>query len=230
MNNKRKMVICLADFVVEVNHQYSALQKQCEGYKTEDYSEVDLSVCIEPEDIHKEAESLAAYRQIGEGLPAYDALILHAAVVAVDGWGYAFLAPSGTGKSTHVALWRKFFGEKAIIVNGDKPIVRRRNGVFYAYGTPWCGKEGWQTNMGVPLAGLCFLHRGTTNRIAPVEGGSVVSALLNQVYRPRDRAMLKDTLDLLEDLLKKVPCYALWCDRTLEAAQVAYGGMVKDED
>ena len=35
-----------------------------------------------------------------------------------------FTAQSGTGKSTHIKLWKKHFGKDVDIVNGDKPIVR----------------------------------------------------------------------------------------------------------
>lgn len=237
-----KLKIKLADLDITIDHPSIALKRQCETYRTSLDGQGDIRIELNLEDIQKEqfiqpepisqttAESLTAYRQIAEHLPPYDAFILHAAVVAVGGRGYAFLAPSGTGKSTHVALWRQAFGEDVVIVNGDKPIVRRRDGVFYAYGTPWCGKEGWQTNAGGPLAGLCFLHRGKENSLTPVAGETVILELVNQVYRPREPRMLKQTLALLDGLLKTVPCYQLWCNKDLEAGQVAYKGMVRDAD
>ena len=36
-----------------------------------------------------------------------DTILVHASLVRQNGWGYAFIAKSGTGKSTHVGLWLK---------------------------------------------------------------------------------------------------------------------------
>ena len=103
-------------------------------------------------------------------MPDFDAFLLHAAVIEVDGLAYAFAAPSGTGKTTHIALWKKFFGDRANIINGDKPIIRFENGTPYIYGTPWCGKEGYNINTKAPLAALCFIERSPENTIHLFEG------------------------------------------------------------
>ena len=48
---------------------------------------------------------------------------MHGAVIEYEGNGYMFSADSGTGKTTHILLWRKFLGDKVKIVNGDKPFL-----------------------------------------------------------------------------------------------------------
>ena len=58
---------------------------------------------------------------------------MYGAVVADDGSGYMFTAPSGTGKSIHVALWKKYF-ENAEIINGDKPFIRVDESGVWVYG------------------------------------------------------------------------------------------------
>ena len=39
----------------------------------------------------------------------------------------ALVGGSGTGKSTHILLWRQRFGERGDIINGDKLFLRRLN-------------------------------------------------------------------------------------------------------
>ena len=49
-------------------------------------------------------EELAVYRKIAERLPLYDTVLFHGSALAADGEGYLFTAPSGTGKSTLLAI------------------------------------------------------------------------------------------------------------------------------
>ena len=66
-------------------------------------------------------ESLALHRLLAERLPDYDVLLMHGSALSMDGIGYLFTAPSGTGKSTHAALWRQVFGERVQMLNDDSP-------------------------------------------------------------------------------------------------------------
>ncbi len=49
-------------------------------------------------------ERLALMRKIADHLPEHNCFLMHGAVISVQGDGYLFTAPSGTGKSTHVSL------------------------------------------------------------------------------------------------------------------------------
>lgn len=66
---------------------------------------------------------------------------MHGAVVAWKDQGYLFTAPSGTGKSTHLALWKKYLGDQAEVINGDKPFLKVMEDEVWVYGTPWAGKR-----------------------------------------------------------------------------------------
>lgn len=98
-------------------------------------------------------ETLAVYRKIADILLSCDTLLFHGSVVAVDREGYLFTAKSGTGKSTHTRLWREYFGERAIMVNDDKPLLHITDSGVTAYGTPWDGKHRLSKNIEVPLKG-----------------------------------------------------------------------------
>lgn len=156
----------------------------------------------------------------------FDAMLLHASAVILDGWAYLFSAPSGTGKSTHTTLWRTVFGEeRALILNDDKPAIRLENGRFYAYGTPWSGKTDMNINRRVPLAGICMLGRGEHNEIEPFTGVEAIHDLMEQTLRPKDPAKLMKLLELVDKLFTEVPVWKMKCNMDPEAARVSYEAM-----
>ncbi len=171
-------------------------------------------------------ECLAVYRLLGEQLPLWDGCIFHGAAIAFDGKAYLFAAPSGTGKTTHISYWKKAFGHRVSIVNGDKPILRYLDGVLYAWGTPWAGKESLHRNVGVPVGGICFLSRGETDRIVPAEASSCVAAALSQIYLPQGQEAMDKTLTLLDRILRDVPLWKLECTKDIHSAFVAKEGMI----
>ncbi len=179
-----------------------------------------------PDDI---LEISAVHREVIRKILPYNAFFLHAAVVARDGAAYAISAPSGTGKSTHVALWRRAFGDSVSVVNGDKPLVALDGDRFLAWGTPWCGKENWNENRAVPLSAIAFLERSEENRIERLTPDEALSLLLPQVILPDDRNSTVLWLSLLEKFLTTVPAYRLYANVTEDAARLAYETMKGNE-
>ena len=73
--------------------------------------------------------------------------MVHASAVEVDGKAYLFSADSGTGKLTHTKQWQNYFGkERALIINDDKPAIRKDKNGWAAYGTPFSGKTDENLN------------------------------------------------------------------------------------
>jgi hypothetical protein len=138
-------------------------------------------------------------------------ILLHASVLSYDGKGYAFLGRSGTGKSTHTRLWLKHL-EGVKIINGDKPILRKTENGFVAYGTPWRGKEFWGENTFAPLCGLCFLEQAKENSIRRLSTSEAVTYLIHQVLFPDDEAAAEKTLECLDKLVTLLPIFELSCD------------------
>lgn len=170
------------------------------------------------------------YQFAVEELPKHGSFIAHAAVVEYDGLAYAFMAPSGTGKSTHVKLWMNTLKSNCAIINGDKPILRldktpEGNPRVLACGSPWAGKEGWQTNTSAPLAALCFLTRGSTDtchRISPTEA---FDSAVRQIYMPSNPTSAIRTLDFVDVLLQTVPLYQLSCTMNKTAVKASFEAM-----
>ena len=173
-------------------------------------------------------ETLAIYRKLAEELVEREVLLFHGSVVALDGQAYLFTAKSGTGKSTHTRLWREVFGERAVMINDDKPLLRVERDRVLAYGTPWNGKHRLSCNSSAPLKALCILERDRVNHVEPVSAEEAFPRLLQQCYWPEDGAKMEKTLTLLERLTHGVKLYRLGCNMEAEAALVAYRGMQED--
>ena len=60
-------------------------------------------------------ESIAVQEKICAAVLDYDAAVFHAALIAFDGQGVAFAAPSGTGKTTHIKLWQRLYGDRSFL-------------------------------------------------------------------------------------------------------------------
>ena len=153
-------------------------------------------------------------------------MMLHSSAVVVDDRAYLFSAPSGTGKSTHTRLWQQIFGDKAQVINDDKPALRCIDGIWYAYGTPWCGKDGINVNRKVPLAGICFLKQAPHNRIRRLTSAEAVQNIIWQTMR---RFRLAENLDRMlnqvDSLVRTVPVFELENLPELEAARLSYETM-----
>ena len=170
-------------------------------------------------------ERAAIQRAFAEHLLHRNTLLLHGSCVAVDGKAYLFTARSGTGKSTHTRLWREVFGERSIMVNDDKPFLQITAQGVYACGSPWSGKHGLDSNVTLPLGGICILERGTENRIVPMAVEDAMPMLLHQSYHPMDSAREAALASLLNRLTQQVPLWHMHCTKDPAAAQVAYAVM-----
>ena len=229
--------IRLAELNIRIDNKYPYIEKMCRDYIISG-EECDFSVSATTEEMEREAneecnalpylETLAVYRKIAEKLLEYNGFLLHGVVLETAGQGIAFCARSGTGKSTHVFLWKKLLGDKCEIINGDKPLVRIIDGEVYAYGTPWCGKEGIQKNAKTLLRSLCFIERGKENKLTKLPQNEVFPRLMTQIYMPKDNgAKMLKTLEMADEFVKKTSSYVMKCNMDISAAEVAYKGIVK---
>ena len=170
-------------------------------------------------------ERAAIGRRFAEFLLAHRTLWLHGSAVELDGCGYLFTARSGTGKSTHTRYWREVFGDRAVIVNDDKPFVTMTDSGALLHGSPWSGKHGLDSNVRVPLKGICILERGTENKIQAICGEDALPMLRKQAYMPLDNDKLPRFLALTQMLSEVIPLWKMACTKKPEAARIAYDTM-----
>ena len=242
MLSRKEFAIEIAGMVVGINALHGKIREQCRGYMSE--WNPDFWITVSSEDITRMRESaaredalegkspqvysdgylesLAVYRKICEAMVEFDTILMHGSVVAVDGVAYLFTAKSGTGKSTHTRLWREVFGERAVMVNDDKPLLKLTEDGVLACGTPWDGKHRLSSNVCLPLKAICILERGEVNEITRISPQEALPMVFQQTYRPKN---LGKYMEIIDKLAGRVEFYRLRCNMTPEAAQVAYEAM-----
>ena len=159
-------------------------------------------------------------------LLAFNGMMLHASAVEIDGKAFLFSGPCGVGKSTHTGIWKEIHGDMAVIINDDKPALRVFDEGWFAYGTPWCGKDGINANRMAKIAGICFLKQGTENcirRLSKIEAFRMVMSQTGHKFKQEDRLDLK--LNLVERLINDIPIYELTNNATPESAILSYETM-----
>lgn len=168
-------------------------------------------------------EFLALYVKIYDRLLDYDTLFMHAAVIDYEGFTYAFAAPSGTGKSTHIKLWLDNCKVETQVINGDKPLIRLENDRFIAYGSPLKGKEGWGKNASAPLKAICFIERSDLDHLEPLyDETGILQKLSSQLHYPNGQAAAEHQLELLDKLIHKVRFFTLKCTPNPSAFKEAF--------
>ena len=169
-------------------------------------------------------EPFVALKQLANYVITFDTFLMHGSVVALDNQAYMFTAPSGVGKTTRTKLFLDLY-PGSVVVNGDKPLIKVTPTQAIACGTPWCGKEGWNTNTMVPLRAIFLLERageGEESSIEEVSLGKAFPFLLQQTHRPENPELMRKTLTLLKSLEGKVKIYKFRSTPTEESVWLAY--------
>lgn len=234
------MIYEIAGLRISIENRCKYTEAFCEKYLSADQaSPFDISAKVTNAEFYAEKElsngfsdgyieNICLYRTICRQLPKLNRMLLHAAIIALDGNAYAFLGRSGTGKSTHTGLWIKYL-DGVTVVNGDKPILECTDNGFVAYGTPWNGKERLGNNMSAPLRGLCFLEQSKTNEIVRLTPAEAANRIFGQILFPEDEENAAKTLELTDKLITQTPCWLLKCDISEEAMQTSYEAMTGKE-
>lgn len=240
-------VYCIAEHRIRIVSQYPRVHDLCREYASQ--GEPEETICSTMEEVQREQiisdrenrmegkpeqqfpedylEDLAVYRKIARWMIDRDTLLMHGSAIAVDGVAFLFTAKSGTGKSTHTRLWREVLGDRAVMINDDKPLLMIGEEQVTVYGTPWNGKHRLGNNISAPLKGIAILNRGTENCIQPAETGDVLPMLIQQSYRPEDAPGMQKVMVLLDRLCRQVPVWDLRCNMEPDAARIAYEAMSK---
>lgn len=229
------MIRCLiADLVVEIPATGDMVSR-CESYSYTGAETADIQIdsglyrySVWPRMDEIGVSYMESGRQFFTKLLCYDGMMLHSSAVIIDDKAYLFSGPCGTGKSTHTRLWQQAFGPAAQIINDDKPPLRKIDGVWYAYGAPWCGKDGINQNRKAKIAGICFLKQSNENRIRRLTRQEALTKIISQTQR---RYKTVDNIDLMlkqvGQLLEDIPVFELENKPELDAARLSYATMRK---
>lgn len=226
-------VYSLADFNVEIKNTYGGIETFLKNYVTQ-CENTDFKISVNDSDIAFEASStdgefkkpylerLAVYRKFAEWLPMHNAFLMHGAVFETNGVGTILCAPSGTGKTTHMLLWKELLKDKLTVINGDKPIIRFKEDTPFAYVTPWCGKENLGGNKKTALKNICFIKRSNINSTETISKNDAVDLIFKQIYMPKSSTEIVKTLELVNKLISVCNIYVINCNTDISAAKTAY--------
>lgn len=222
-------VYFIGGLYVEMTPLYNELADRALPFLCYGAEKVDIKLFFDSAEVKKRSElfgfslALAEYQLSCElfckEVLRFGAFVLHASAVLLDDKVYMFSAPSGIGKSTHAALWRKCFG--AEIINDDKPLIRYENGFFTAYGTPWCGSGFERLNKHGKVKALFFIKRGEVNKLHRFDREKALYLLLESMYRPAGDSDMDALIGTLGSFVSHTRILGLECTMQDDAASFA---------
>lgn len=236
---KRKEKYRIADLNIVMTTECKKTYEQAKNYRVDDsswdFEQADGEIKFSEGYLEKKRNeeypknSIESLEYIYSGslfyriLLKYNGMMLHSSAVVVDGYAYLFSADSGTGKSTHTELWKEHFGDDAFIINDDKPALRKVDGKWYVYGTPWSGKTDLNVNTRAELGAIVFLERSKENWIKEIKAIEAIPKFIAQttrkLYREKNMDLLLANMD---DLFTQAPLYKMGCNISDEAVITAY--------
>ena len=207
-NDKASIVISSSKAQVE---SWKASHNDCEGFSL-DY-----------------IETLVIHSLVAQALASENKFIIHGSSIYVDSKdnGYIFVAPSGTGKSTHVRLLKKMYGDRINYVNDDKPFISVSKDVFELYGSPWNGKEHLGNNLKAQLRGVFVVSRSNTNKVGKLSPKEAIKHLIKQLHIPLGIEEAGNATNALIKLCESLPVCLLEVNMEDDAARVSFDIMSK---
>ena len=146
---------------------------------------------------------------------------IHSASILYREKAWLFSAPSGTGKSTHAALWKKAFD--ITYINGDLNLIGYDEDADEAlvYGLPWCGTSDIYSDGVWPLGAIVFLERGQKNLVKMPEGSERILNISQRMISPTwTENLFSNNLATAARIAQKSHVLRYQCTKKPEAARI----------
>lgn len=151
----------------------------------------------------------------------YSGIMIHASVIEYNSYGVLFSGPSGIGKSTQAALWKKH--KNADIINGDRGILRFKENEVYVYGSPYAGSSKIYRNISSPIKTIVLLEHDIENNIEKLAPAEAYKYLYPRFAIPVwDINYTLECIGMIEQLMKMIPIYRLSCTPDIKAVKLLY--------
>lgn len=193
------------------------------GFFADDLEKENVVTCYFNPDMEKQIP-LAAVRffscaGLHSKLLQKDALIFHSSYIDWNGQGILFAGHSGVGKSTQASLWKQ--NEGVEIINGDRTLLRKKEGVWHAYGYPCSGSSDICVNRTLPLKAIVLLQQGTENKVEKLSLSQKFRAILtgSQMFPWNDKEVERVS-KMAEEMIKDVKMIKLICRPEIKAVEV----------
>ena len=171
--------------------------------------------------------NLMNYLAFEDVLINHQGFILHSSFISWQNNGILFTAPSGTGKSTQADLWKKY--EDADIYNGDRTIIRKIDGKYYGFGSPYAGSSGIYRNESAPIKAIVVIEQGPDNVIRRLHGREAFLPLFREtLMNTWNKEYMEKMTDLLMDVACQIPVYHLSCRPDQDAVNTVKNEILKE--
>lgn len=206
-------------------------EKILETYLYSENEKADITLSI-PKEMEAEHEifvrtNIWNYLAFEDVLINHQAFILHSSFISWQNNGILFTAPSGTGKSTQADLWKKY--EDADIYNGDRTIIRKIDGKYYGFGSPYAGSSGIYRNESAPIKAIVVIEQGPDNVIRRLHGREAFLPLFREtLMNTWNKEYMEKMTDLLMDAACQIPIYHLSCRPDQDAINTVKNEILKE--
>ena len=107
-------------------------------------------------------------------------------------------------ENTTARLWNGLAGVR--VLNDDHTIVRKMDGQFRVYGTPWHGQGGMALAEDAPLKKIFILKHAPSNQAVRLSPAQAAAMLLVRTFAPLWSApAMEFTLQFLDELCQSSP-------------------------
>jgi len=138
-----------------------------------------------------------------------EGFILHAFAFEKNGQVDCFSGVSGAGKST-MARQLQRLEPKTHLLSDDRVAIRRVQGKWMAYGTPWCGDANVMSTGSGHLKSISFIRHSPDGQphSDPLTAKAAIEMLLVRSFPAfYDAVAMKRMLDLSWDLCREIPFF-----------------------
>lgn len=141
---------------------------------------------------------------------SFEGIFLHTSFIVWNEKAILFSGNKQIGKSTQAKLWKDY--KNAFIANGDRAILKKINGEWYACGTPYCGTSQIFENVNIPLRCIVILEQGPENTVGIASMKEAFRSLMkNCSYDTWNKKQVEDALSLMEKISVEVQFIKLSC-------------------
>lgn len=160
----------------------------------------------------------------------HDSLLIHASLVRNNGWGYPFIAKSGTGKSTQAGMWLRYI-PGCDLMNDDNPIIRILDKEVFIYGSPWSGKTPCYRQVKAKLKAITHISRAKENAIEVQPTLDAFASVLSSCSTMKwDSSITDHICNTIGKIIEQIPVYTLHCLPDKESAEICYQEIHQDHN
>ena len=143
---------------------------------------------------------------------------LHSVSVLYKDKAWLFSGSSGTGKSTHAALWQEYLNVPTI--NGDLNLLAFEGDKPVIHGIPWCGTSKIFDTHTHELGGIVLLRQAPRDSIKELAEDEKILSVSQRLISPNWTTELFETnMTFVDKLVKDILTSRLYCTKEQSALE-----------